>query len=362
MSATVPTNSTQAEKPPKAGHIPPPGQTNSNQAAAINTQEFKPNLPPVGANLAQVNQVNPELEQKGFAESIDSVNKGLFYWANIGQVFGNIASFVTKFPFFSKFKDIGDKLGQWTSKLFFLVNGATNALKQIAFRNYTSFLGYLVYVINGLFVPQNKAYMVNGFGVGLTQLANQVNNINGKSSFKDVQDHFSNLFSGLAKLFRECKNPIKALKDGKPVLGVAGGIAALIGSTMWAMTGDEKAAAVVRDTGGATLDLEQISKHQWKYKRFNYIKSGAYYIVGTVFDLLSKFVKPLEPFFRPLCFLFDGLGRYYQAVSERKKELSNEHLSASQLAEIEARHSSKNANIVGDAGARGAKELTFAAA
>lgn len=276
--------------------------------------------------------------QKEFIKKVDAANKIIGSATNIAQVIGNSISFITKFPFLSRFKDIGDKLGQWTTKLFLLGNGLTNAVKQYTFNNYTSLVGYLVYVYNGLFVPQHKAYMVNGFGVGLTQLGNQVNDINGRSTFTSASDHFKHLRTGLWKLIKAFANPIKAYNEGKPIIGAAGGFAALAGSSYWAATGDEKTAALVRDGGGLGLDVAQVSKPQFKYKRIKYILSGAFYIVGTFFDLISKFAKPLEPYCRPLCFLFDGLGRYYQGASERCKEMSNEHLSKAEIAEIEANY------------------------
>ncbi len=314
------------------------------QIHAVNTQEQTATNPENQGQTTTTNTQNGTEATKNseFVNSIDEANKKICSVTNTLQVIGNSISFITKFPILNKFKDIGDKLGQWTTKLFLLGNGITNALKQLTFRNYTSLLGYLVYVFNGLFIPQNKAYMVNGFGVGLTQLANQVNNINGRSTFNSPIDHFTHLFTGLGKLIKEFRNPLKAFKEGKPVVGAAGGLAALAGSTLWAITGDEKSAAVVRDGGGLALDLEQVSKHQIKYKRKNYVTSGAFYIVGTVFDLLSKFAKPLEPYCRPLCFLFDGVARYFQGVSERKKEMSNEHLTKAEVDEIEANTKAKN--------------------
>ncbi len=349
MSPTTATNAiSEPPKPPQAG-----GQTGTANSGPITNQTKTENstarveniklaqsetAAPTSSETQTTNTAGASIQaptEEQFSDSIDNFNKKVFFGANIAQVIGNSISFITKFPILSKFKNIGDRLGEITSKAFFLANGVTNAIKQTVRHNYTSALGYMVYIINGLFVPQNKAYMVNGFGVGLTQIANQVNNVNNKSTFTSAVDHFSSLFSGIGKLMKEYKNPLKALKEGKPIIGLAGGLAALTGSSLWAATGDEKSAAIVRDGGGGALDVEQISKHQFKYKRWSYIKSGGYYIIGTVFDLLSKFVKPLEPFFRPLCFLFDGLGRYHQGVSEHKHEMSNGHLSKEELNEIE---------------------------
>ncbi len=384
-----------AKNPPAAGHITPPGHSQTantqipnkaNQNSSTSSQDqgatVAQNISP-GHNLAQpVNSdtqtanTSTEVQQPVNTEpaltqttstapanteasdennlvlkaitTISEHKKPIVKWANYFQAAANALSFVSKFPFLSKIKNFGDKLGEAGTKLFFLVNGGINAFQQFQYKNYTGFLGYLVYVANGLFVPQEKTYMLNGLGVGLTQWVNQANTAlkvmdnNHKGTFTGLGDHLTKLFRGTANIIKESwRNPIQAMKEGKPILGLGGAFMALYGVAHWAVTGNIKVGKFFRNLlGGAALDGEQILGHQLKYKRENYAKSGIAYLVGTAFDYIRDYVPSLNEFFRPLSFLFDGFGRYYQGVSEQNNEQSNAHLSKQESEEIEARHKS----------------------
>ena len=314
-----------------------------NLAQTVNPNTQTTNTAPANAVTSDENN----LVIKAFT-TISEHKKPIVKWANYFQAAANALSFISKFPFLSKIKNFGDKLGEAGTKLFFLVNGGINAFQQFQFKNFTGFLGYLVYVANGLFVPQENMMMMNGLGVGLTQWVNMANTAlresdeNHKGQFAGFGDHFAKLFKGTAKIIKDSwRNPVKAAAEGKPILGLTGAFMALYGVLHWALTGNVKVGKLFRSVmGGAALDGEQILGHQLKYKRDNYAKSGVTYIIGTALDYIREFIPSLNKYLMPLSFLFDGFGRYYQGVSEQNNEQSKAHLTKQEIDDIEAKHQS----------------------
>jgi hypothetical protein len=369
-SATVPIPH-NAKNPPAAGHISAPGhsQTASTQILNNSNQNSSTSSQSQGAAIAQTVNPGQTLAQPEPTQTTNSApanteasdennlvlkaittisehKKPIVKWANYFQAAANALSFISKFPFLSKIKNFGDKLGEAGTKLFFLVNGGINAFQQFQYKNYTGFLGYLVYVANGLFVPQDNIMMMNGLGVGLTQWVNMANNAlkdeGHKGQFSGIGDHLRKLFRGTAKIIKDSwRNPVKAATEGKPILGLTGAFMALYGVLHWALTGSVKVGKLFRSVmGGAALDGEQILGHQLKYKRENYAKSGITYIVGTALDYVREYIPSLNKYLLPLSFLFDGFGRYYQGVSEQNNEQSNAHLSKQEIDAIDAKHQS----------------------
>jgi|GEM_PF-3189389 len=355
MTTTTATNLSQDPKPTRAQTVTTT-QTGQTLTKSDNTESRNINVELANAELAknqtETTTILPDAEEKNMVikalNTISEHKKPIVKFANYLQAGANALSFISKFPFLASLKKIGDRIGEAGTKFFFLVNGGINAFQQFQFKNFTGFLGYLVYVMNGLFVPQEKTYMLNGLGVGLTQWVNQANNAlkdeGHKGTFTSIGDHITKLFRGTAKIISQSwRNPIQAMKEGKPILGLGGAFMALYGVAHWAITGNVKVGKFFRNLlGGAALDGEQILGHQLKYKRENYAKSGIAYLVGTFFDYIRDFVPSLNEFFRPLSFLFDGFGRYYQGVSEQNNEQSNAHLSKEELSAIEAKHQSTN--------------------
>ncbi len=267
-----------------------------------------------------------------FIDFLEQHKSSILSIANYGQATANAVSFLSQIPALKPLANLGQKTGELGTKIFFLINGAINAAQQFRYKNLTSAIGYLVYVFNGLFVPQKHTYMMNGLGVALTQWSNQVNNIMKVSrSFPSIGAHFSNFIQGSCKIIEQSwRNPIRAIIEGKPILGLSGAFLSLLGFGYWLITGDDKIGALIRDTGGGVVDAEQLLPHQWHFKRFNYIKSGFAYLAGTLFDLGSKFIPNYSQYLRPLSFLWDGFGRYFQGLSEQNNEMGLGHLSPSE--------------------------------
>ncbi len=331
-SITSPAPQNSPQKPIKEGQLKdvPAASPTSTSAPTATTD------PKIAEDLSKEQNPSPE-KQNNVAEWIKNNKKQYASYANYFQAFANAFSFISKFPFLKSLKSFGEKLGSFGTKAFLLVNGGLNAAQLLIYKNYTGALGYLINVYNSIFTPQDKTYICNGPAVGFTQWANQVNNVTKRAQYTSALDHFKNLFKGTLQIFKDSwRNPVKAALEGKPILGIVSAFTSLLGFGYWAATGDIKTGALIRDGGGIGLDAEQVLPHQKFFKRKNYMISGWTYLVGTIFDLLKEWVPPIREYCTPLSFLFDGIGRFYQGLSEHAKEQSNEHLKPEEKARLEA--------------------------
>lgn len=282
--------------------------------------------PAIQPKSTQEKKDSEKNETKDFLQK--SMGK-LYELSNYGQLAGNMFSFISKvISPLEKFKGFADKVGELSTKAFLFVHGVLNTGTQLMKKNYSSALGYMVYIVNSIFLPQNKTYLMNGFAVGLTQLNNQANNLDKDRKINGFMDHLDHIKNALKKTYQNwTQDPWRNLKkEDNAMVGMVGAMGSLGGAILGAATGSQQAGALVRDPSGLSLDLEQVLPYQWAKKRFCYIGSGIAYIAGTVFDFLSKFSSDHEEILRPLCFSFDGIGRYLQSLAERRGELNDKHL------------------------------------
>lgn len=246
------------------------------------------------------------------------------FGTNIFSCICNGLAFVSEvLPFMKGLKPSAAKLANLGTNIFLTANSVINTVNRFKDRNLLSMMGYLNDLYVGLFVPHRKKYLSRGPSVGFSQMANVINNLNKKHKFASFTEHLEYVKAGFLKAMGNFRNPIANLsKKDNAMSGFVGTILSIAGTILWKVTGSEKLGACVRDFGGGLLDIEQVMPYQWLAKRKLYISSGISYIIGTAFDLLSKFSPQLEPPLRYLCFIADCIGKDLQRQSEDRGEMS----------------------------------------
>ena len=245
--------------------------------------------------------------------------------ANVVSGAANLSAFIAEvLPALSSARSPLARLAEKGTKGFFIANGLINAIVRFKDKQILPLLGSVNQVVVGMFSPHNRAYLLKGPTVSLTQANNMINMITKKSDFKSWGENIKHLKNGVGKALEVLKqNPITAVqKSNSGYLGLLGSVLSTAGTLAWGVTGDEKLGTSIRDIGGGIIDCEQVMPYQWKNGRVNYGLSGALYLAGTAFDWLSKQAPQFEAPLRYLCFIFDSIGVLFQSVSENKGELS----------------------------------------
>lgn len=281
-------------------------------------------------NLEINSAVNkPIVKEQNYIENfinnkmVSQVFPNIMNWLNIG---GNIFSFLTNaFDVNDSIKKVASKLASFATKSFMISTSVINIVERSYAKNYFSALGFLNDILIAGSVAQKDTYLARGTASGTYNMANSLADSVGKKNFDSFEDHIKSVFKAYKQFFGNLfsKNIVSNFKDHKKSMwAIFGGLGSNIGALAWMFGAKPELPTLLRDICGVMMDAEQLNPGHLKSGRRNFFWSGLTLAIGTISDLVMRFVsKEKQALLIPMTYIFDGLGRHLLRLDRNEREL-----------------------------------------
>lgn len=285
-------------------------------------------------NQAQNLEINsavnkPIVKEQNYIENfinnkmVSQVFPNIMNWLNIG---GNIFSFLTNaFDVNDSIKKVASKLASFATKSFMISTSVINIVERSYAKNYFSALGFLNDILIAGSVAQKDTYLARGTASGTYNMANSLADSVGKKNFDSFEDHIKSVFKAYKQFFTNLfsKNIVSNFKDHKKSMwAIFGGLGSNIGALAWMFGAKPELPTLLRDICGVMMDVEQLNPGHLKSGRKNFFWSGLTLAIGTISDLVMRFVsKEKQALLIPMTYIFDGLGRHLLRLDRNEREL-----------------------------------------
>jgi len=285
-------------------------------------------------NQAQNLEINsavnkPIVKEQNYIENfinnkmVSQVFPNIMNWLNIG---GNIFSFLSNaFDVNDSIKKVASKLASFATKSFMISTSVINIVERSYAKNYFSALGFLNDILIAGSVAQKDTYLARGTASGTYNMANSLADSVGKKNFDSFEDHIKSVFKAYKQFFANLfsKNIVSNFKDHKKSMwAIFGGLGSNIGALAWMFGAKPELPTLLRDICGVMMDVEQLNPGHLKSGRKNFFWSGLTLAIGTISDLVMRFVsKEKQALLIPMTYIFDGLGRHLLRLDRNEREL-----------------------------------------
>ena len=256
---------------------------------------------------------------------VSKVFPDMMNWINI---LGNVFSFSTHALNMSDgIKAFSKKVGAFATKSFLVATSVINIVERCYAKNFLSALGFFNDIIIAGAIDQQDTYLARGTASGTYNMGNSLADSVGKSKggFDSIDDHISSTFKAYGKFFKNLfsKDIVKNFQDHKNGMwAIFGGLGANLGALSWLFGAKPEIPTIIRDISGVLMDIEQLNPGHLKAGRKNFFYSGVSLAVGTLSDMVMRFVPDkTKELLVPMTFIFDGLGRHLLRLDRNEREL-----------------------------------------
>ena len=255
---------------------------------------------------------------------VSKVFPDIMNWVNIA---GNTFSLAAHgLGFSDRVKDFAKGVGALSTKSFMIATSVINIVERCYTKNFLSALGFFNDIMIASTVGQEDTYLARGTASGTYNLGNSLADSVNRQSFNSFEDHVTSTFKALHKFVGNffSTNIVENFKNHKNGMwAIFGGLGSNLGAISWMLSGKTKIPTIIRDVCGVLMDIEQLNPGHLKAGRKNFFWSGVSLGVGTVSDLLMRFVPPqVKDLLIPMTYIFDGLGRHLLRLDRNEQEMS----------------------------------------
>lgn len=228
---------------------------------------------------------------------------------NIINIFSNfLAASIHILPSPQWMKYIVRNAAGLTASSFNFVNNFVSGLERYVSKSYLGAIGHLGRALIPSLMPQKDQFIGSGFWVGTYFMEHVIKHRTGKYKFTNASEYWRHVANEIKSAYKDLftKDLVKNfINGGKSMLGFSGSNLTITGNAVWLIKGIlkrvnilseqvsnfiDKVATLIRDTGGALIDFEQMRPIHLKKAFGNiFVKSGWELFGGTVFDLIARF-------------------------------------------------------------------------